>query len=79
MSRPQRFKLTVRVNVQEIDQYGSPVGYGGNGLSVEHTLDLGPLDFMGLAGVLGQFHDLSEKIKDSQPPPATHDVNGKPL
>jgi hypothetical protein len=63
----QRFQLNIRVQVQETDENGRPLGYGGPGLTVEHVVTLGPLDFMGLAGVLGQFHDLAERIKAGQP------------
>ena len=64
----QQFRLNIRVQVQETDEHGHPRNYGGPGLTVEHVVDLGPLDFMGLAGVLGQFHNLAEEIKKSQSP-----------
>lgn len=59
----QQFRLSVTVQVQETDEHGHPRSYGGPGLRVEQNIDLGPLNFMGLASVLNQFHRLGEEIK----------------
>jgi len=64
--KPQQFQLVIRVTVNEVDERGYPKGYGGPGLTVEHTVTLGGLDFLGLAGVLGRFHDLAKEVEASQ-------------
>jgi hypothetical protein len=38
-----------------------------NGLSVEEVFDLTAQDFMAMAKILGQFHDLAQEIKKEHP------------
>lgn len=63
-NEPQRFRLEVRVEVREIDRHGGWSTH--NALSVNHTMELGTLTFLQLAGILGRFHDLGEAIKAEQ-------------
>jgi len=60
--RESRYHLTVRVEVNKQIQEGSDEQpYWRNStndrLSVEETVDLGSLDFLGVMGVLGHLHD----------------------
>lgn len=64
MQQPQRFQLEVRIEVREVREYGQWVG--NNALSVNHTVQLGTLDFLELAAILGRFHELGEKIKSER-------------
>ena len=57
----QRFRLELCVSVHEVDESGYRRG-GNNGLEVRNTLDLGAMDFMGVAQVLGRFHDLATDV-----------------
>lgn len=62
---PQRFKLEFTARVAQVDEDGRPMNsYYNNGLEVKDTLDLGALDFMGVAGVLAQFHTLASRIAE---------------
>lgn len=58
-----KYKLRVRVEVQQTDDHG---GYYGQGLTVEETVELGTVDFMETAAILGRFHELGEDIKARQ-------------
>lgn len=60
MKEPQRFQLEVRVEVRQVLPHG---GWTNNALTVQHTVELGTLDFLELAAVLGRFHELGEKIR----------------
>lgn len=64
MVEPQQFQLEVSVEVREVstlDGYRQVSNY--NRLSVRHTIELGALDFLELAQVLGRFHELGETIR----------------
>lgn len=56
-----KYRLTVRINVQEYHDQGYPMS--GSGLNVDETVELGALDFLGIAKVLGRFHDLAQAVK----------------
>ncbi len=55
MSNQPRYRLTVRATIT--DQH-----FGG-GLTVEETVDVRAEDFLELARILGQFHDLAQRLK----------------
>lgn len=57
----QRFQLDVRVEIREVGEHGE--WRGGNQLSVNQTMTLGMLNFLQVAAVLGQFHELGERVK----------------
>lgn len=54
-----QFIVEVRVGIRPTD--GS--GYG-NGLSIDQQITVEAEDFMHVAKVLGQFHDLANEIKE---------------
>lgn len=57
----QKFRLTLQLRVEPLDQTGYP--NGREGLSVEDRVDLGEAGFMEIAATLGKFHDLAETMK----------------
>lgn len=61
-----QYKLRVRCEIQQLDDHGA---YIGQGLTVEETVDLPAASFMEIAAMLGQFHDLTEKIKQERNKP----------
>lgn len=58
-----KYKLRVRCEIQETADNGS---YRGQGLTVEENTELDAAGFMDVAGILGRFHELSERIKREQ-------------
>jgi hypothetical protein len=61
---PDTYDLNISVRVMQRDQHGYS---GGGALTVEHRFEVGASDFMEVAKILGQFHDLAEAIKSSKP------------
>jgi hypothetical protein len=59
-----KYKLKVRCEIQQTDDFGS---YFGQGLNVEENIDIEAGSFMEVAAVLSRFHDLSENIKAKRP------------
>lgn len=64
MQQGQQFQLEVRVEVREVGPHGE--WRGNNQLSVNHSMTLGTLNFLELAGILGRFHELGETIKNER-------------
>lgn len=58
-----RYKLRIRCEIQQTDDHGS---YYGQGLTVEETVELGTVDFMETAAILGRFHDVVADIQAKQ-------------
>lgn len=61
----QRFRLQINVFVQQLQEY-SPGNWqvqGSTGLEVRESFDLNAAGFMELAGILGRFHELKERIE----------------
>lgn len=56
------YQLEIRATVRRVGPHGEYRG-SGEQLTVDHSLSLGTLDFLQLAGVLGRFHDLAEEVK----------------
>ncbi len=56
MTDRARYRLMVRATIT--DQQ-----YGGQGLTIEETVDIAAEDFLELAKILGQFHDLAQRLK----------------
>jgi len=56
VSEPKRYEVLVTVRIGDRAQYGSP------GLTVEDRFLVDAADFMSVAKILGQFHDLSVKL-----------------
>jgi hypothetical protein len=48
--------VRLSISIQIYDQYGGR-------LSVGEELDMGTMDFMEMAGILGEFHKTAERIK----------------
>lgn len=68
MSGDQRYRVEVNVRVFTLQEY--PHGSGNwqqsgssGGLEVSERTDVTASGFMELAGILGRFHDLTERIK----------------
>jgi hypothetical protein len=59
MSTPEPATFTV-----EIDVNVRPSDYSSNGLRLSERLTVSAGDFFQLAAILGQFHELAEKIKN---------------
>lgn len=55
-----RYRLDFNVTIREVDERGSTMN---NALEVRDTQQLGAMDFLEIAGVLGKFHDLAQTIK----------------
>jgi hypothetical protein len=58
-----RYQLKIRCEVRQTDDHG---GYYGQGLTVEETIDIGTVDFMETAAVLGRFHELGQELQAKQ-------------
>lgn len=56
-----RYKLRIRCEISQCDDQG--YAFGGPGLTIEETVDLGTVDFLETAAILGRFHDVAENIK----------------
>jgi hypothetical protein len=72
-----KYKLTLNVAIQEVDANGYTSGLN-NRLEVRDSQELGSMDFLRIAGVLGRFHDLAQAIAagdDAEPEPAPEPVN----
>lgn len=54
--RGTMLNLRIEVNV-------SNANYGGGGLHLREEIEMEDTDFLEMAKILGQFHDLAEKIK----------------
>ena len=54
-----KYELEIRVSLHEVNR-------GGNGLDVSERLEIGGMEFMELAAVLGEFHNLAKQIKARQ-------------
>lgn len=69
MSGDQRYRVEVNVRVTTMQEYpyGSgqwqPSGSMSGGLEVSERADVTASGFMELAGILGRFHELTERIK----------------
>lgn len=68
MSSDQRYRVEVNVRVVTLQEY--PYGSGNwqptgmaNGLEVSERTDVTAAGFMEVAGILGRFHDLTERIR----------------
>lgn len=65
----QRFRLRINVGIRQLQEY--PHRGSGNwqetgmnqGLDIDNRIDIGDADFMELAGILGRFHELAQRIK----------------
>jgi hypothetical protein len=55
---PLTISITVRISQ-------SP--YGSGTINLEENFEIGPTDFVGLAGIMGQFHDLAQKLRERKP------------
>lgn len=67
-----QYRLEVNVSIREVDANGYSNGMN-NRLEVRDAQDLGPMDFLEIAGVLGRFHDLKAQIAaaaEPEPEPA---------
>lgn len=53
---PNGFVLEVRVQLRNNRDYN-------NRFEVNETLEIGAPDFLGIAAILGEFHNLSEKLR----------------
>lgn len=56
----QSYRLQVLIQIQQLEE-GRP--YMGPGLEVRETADVEAGDFLELAGMLGEFHTLTEAMK----------------
>lgn len=63
----QRFAVYINVSVRQLSEYppgsGNWLQAGSNGLEVQDRFDIGSGTFLELAGILGQFHALAERIE----------------
>ena len=55
----KKFELSIQANIRDTQ--------GGGFLSVSESVDIDAMDFLEIAKILGQFHDLAQKIKTQQP------------
>jgi hypothetical protein len=66
MAKPSDvYRLEVRVQIRRMERMNS-AGYDqftNEQLSVEQTVELGAMNFLQVAGVLGQFQTLADEIK----------------
>lgn len=60
----ERYRLEIRAELQKVDEQG--YSFGNERLSVNETIDLGSMDFLGVCKVLGQFHAVAEEIKTAR-------------
>lgn len=58
-----KYKLRIRCEISQTDDYGN---WHGQGLTVEETAELGTVDFMETAAILGRFHDVAVDIQAKQ-------------
>lgn len=59
-----KFKVEIRVTIRKLqDGYGG--GYG-DAFSVDEQLTVDAGDFMEVAKILGQFHDLAEQLRGQE-------------
>lgn len=58
------YRLNVRVEIQRVNENG---GYSADRFSVDENLQLDVDGFLGVAQVLGRFHELAEHIKTGGP------------
>ncbi len=56
-----KYKLSMNVRIDQADEHGYPVG--GGGLQILEDLRFEADSFLGIAHVLGRFHELAESIK----------------
>jgi hypothetical protein len=56
MNQEDRYQVRIDITIQQRDQYQGQ-------LRVEETFNVSATDFIELAGILGKFHELAEKIK----------------
>ncbi len=59
--RGTMLNLRIEVNVSQSE-------YGSGGLHLREEIDIREGDFLEMAKILGQFHDLAEKIKRERKP-----------
>jgi len=57
MDQP-RYRMYIRIQIQETSQ--------GGGLNIEESYPLESNDFLSIAKILGQFHDLATAIKSQE-------------
>ena len=61
LRRRKMLNLRIEVNV-------SQSSYGSGGLHLREEIEIPEADFLEMAKILGQFHDLAEKIKRERKP-----------
>jgi hypothetical protein len=54
MQQPIEIQVVVRMSQQP---------YGAGQINLEETFQVGPTDFIGLAGIMGRFHDLAQELR----------------
>lgn len=63
MMNEQHLKLGLRISLQVTDKEGR---YYNQPLEMQQSLDLGMMDFLEMAKILGQFYDLANQIKQQR-------------
>ena len=62
-----RFRTSVNVRISQLYEYPPGSGQwalgGSNGLEISESFDLADADFLQLAGILGRFHELAERVR----------------
>lgn len=56
MNQEDRYQVRIDITIQQRDQYQGQ-------LRVEESFNVSATDFLELAGILGKFHELAEKIQ----------------
>jgi hypothetical protein len=77
-NRPTRYKLETRITIVREEWNGGVFGDGAidekNGywtnnqnerLSVDESMDLGSMDYIGVMGILGKLHEAMKAIKET--------------
>jgi hypothetical protein len=61
--RSSTYQLRMRLEIQEVDEHGERLSAG---LGVDQHADLGPMEFLEVAQVLGRFHELATTIENEK-------------
>jgi len=57
-----KYQLRMRIEIQQVGEHGEYLGQAGN-LQVTEDILFDASSFLEIASVLGEFHELAEKIK----------------
>ena len=59
-----KYQLSLRIEIRQIGEHGEYMGSAGN-LSVSEDIVFNAGSFLEIAHVLGEFHEMSQKIKEA--------------